>query len=129
MSDTPDCNPLASARRGEARRAPGNATERSLLDLSNRPPGLVAEKISIASDGTIITSQGTLADLADLSKGAINRGLRALQQAGRIDFHTTNQETRIRIFGSERPATVPETPSATLKYAVERSERVVPKRS
>lgn len=97
-----------------APRQPGRTRERLLSvlqELARRPPGQAGPKVLIADDSTIITSQGVLAGLADLSKSTVNRGLEHLQQAGSIDFETSNQETRIKVLkpqsvsGSERNGT------------------------
>ena len=118
--------------------AVGSATERLwriLEDLSRRGPGPAGPKTTILGDGTIATSQGALADLADTSKGAINRGLNALKQDGRIDLETSMQETRITLLTPRAAAscqhhgTGPETPIGTYENAMQQPERVVTGRS
>lgn len=75
------------------------STERlwSVLEqLFERAPGRVDAKTTILADGTIITSQGALADIVDTSKSPISRGLAELQRTGRIEVETNRYETRIK---------------------------------
>lgn len=67
-----------------------------LESLFKLAPGPVDEKTVVRADGTIVTSQGALADMLDTSKGSISRWLLELQEARRINVETASHETRIR---------------------------------
>ena len=70
---------------------------RLLESIAAGPSGEVCWGVRLECDGTIVTSQGALAALLNVSKSTINRALELLSKAGCITVCCSARETRIAL--------------------------------
>ena len=84
-----------AARGGRAR----ERLLRAMLDTAKTGTSGPARGIEVTADGTLLTSQRALGELAAMSPGSVNRALKELQHERRIAFQASKQETKIKILG------------------------------